>query len=64
MKLFYNILTGFLFAVIVILQAAERIFAQCDTNRDDPVDVILRAIRYYLQYDSDEQQPAIGGGTY
>ena len=60
MKLFYNILTGFLFALIDILQSGVKQFEQFDNRRDGAGRVVDSPKRYYLQYD-DEQRPAIGG---
>ena len=64
MKLFYNILTGFLFALIDILQSGVKQFEQFDNRRDGAGQNVDRPKRYYLQYDSDEQHPAIGGEKY
>lgn len=64
MKIYYNILTGFLFALVAILPAGEMQFPQWDNRRDGLVSVVIRKIRYYLQYDGDEQRPAIGGVTF
>ena len=40
MKLFYNILTGFLFALIDILQSGVKQFEQFDNRRDGAVMVV------------------------